>query len=156
VRRLFPEAVQKQQSLVVAAPVINTASGSAIPTPNLTITGEGPSSGLAISRARAESAAFRSYVEQQQTAAGIPDNQRIFLTVLNRAAKATVVQPRKKTVAMMVFVAILALTIGLALLLENLRPRLRLVEDASTVSMDEHRPLQPQPMAGAGHADARG
>lgn len=155
VRHLFPKAVQMQQAaLIVAAPVVSTVSGNAVPTNNLTITGEGPTPGLAVSRARAESAAFRAYVDQQQTAAGTADNQKIYLSVLNQAAKATVVQPRKKTVAIMVFVAIMALTIGAALLLENLRPRLRLVDDASTLSMDEHRALQPQPMAGAAHADA--
>lgn len=154
VRRLFPKAVQQQQALIVAAPVVSTVSGNGVPTNNLTITGEGPTPGLAVSRAQAESAAFRSYVQQQQTAANIAPDQQIYLRVLNQAAKATVAQPRKKTVALMVFVAIMALTIGSTLLLENLRPRLRLVDDASTLSMDEHRALQPQPVAGAAHADA--
>jgi hypothetical protein len=157
VRRLFPEAVRKQQGLVVAAVVVTTVSGNAMPTNNLTITGEGPTPALAISRAQEESAAFRSYVQQRQTAGDLPDSQRIFLAVLNRAADAnvTLVQPRKKTVALMVFVAIIALTVGLALLLENLRPRLRLVDDTTTLNMDDLRSLQHQPMAGAGHADAR-
>src|SRR5689334_10412755 len=90
VRRLFPEAVRKQQGLVVAAVVVSTVSGNAVPTNNLTITGEGPTPGLAISRAQEESAAFRSYVQQRQTAGDLPDSQRIFLMVLNRAAAANV------------------------------------------------------------------
>jgi capsular polysaccharide biosynthesis protein len=157
VRRLFPEAVRKQRGLVVAAVVVSTVYGNAAPTNNLTITGEGPTPGLAIDRARAESAAFRAYVQQTQTAGNTPEDRRIVLQVLNRAAQGnvTVVQPRKKTVALMVFVAIIALTIGLALLLENLRPRLRLVDDTTTLTMDDLRSLQHQPMAGAGHADAR-
>ena len=42
-----------------------------------------------------------------------------------------VVEPRKKTLAVVVFVALMVATVGLAFILENLRPRVRAVAPAA-------------------------
>ena len=59
--------------------------------------------------------------KRQQRDAGIPREQRVLVTVLNRANATTVsvLQPRKKTIAIMAFMAIMAATFGVALILEN-------------------------------------
>jgi hypothetical protein len=68
---------------------------------------------------------LRTFVAQQQAAAGIPPNIQAQLQTLNHAIPFTAVvfSPRSKTPPVIVFVLVLAATIGLAFVLENLRPR---------------------------------
>ena len=138
-----------------AAPVISNVTGNATLLPMLTITGEATTPGRALENTRTASAGFRGYVEQRQVEAGIPDQQRTVISVLNRAAKATVIQPRKKTIPIMVFLAVMAATLGLALILENMRPRLQVVEPTLMSNLADHRASHPQPTASAGRSDAR-
>jgi capsular polysaccharide biosynthesis protein len=76
--------------------------------------------------------ALRAFIERQQTEAGIPPTKRDQLEILNRARPfaALVATPRSKTPPVIVFVLVVAATIGLAFLLENLRPRVRAVQPA--------------------------
>ena len=75
--------------------------------------------------------ALVEYVQRQQQEAKIPTDQRIHLQIVQRATKPVVVGPRKKTLAIVVFLAVLVATIGLAFILENLRPRVRAVAPAA-------------------------
>jgi capsular polysaccharide biosynthesis protein len=68
-------------------------------------------------------AALAQYVDAQQKANGVPPAERIQLRVLNRAAQTSLVTPRSKTLPIGIFVVVLFATIGLAFVLENLRPR---------------------------------
>jgi hypothetical protein len=68
---------------------------------------------------------FRSYIAHQQTSAGIPPKQRVLLEVVS--TKATLIAGRKKTLAIVAFMAVLIATIALAFVLENLRPRVQAV-----------------------------
>ena len=70
-------------------------------------------------------------MERQQQAAKIPTDQRINLQIVQRATAPVVVEPRKKTLAVVVFGAVLVATVGLAFILENLRPRVRAVAPAA-------------------------
>jgi hypothetical protein len=67
-------------------------------------------------------------IYRQQAQADIPDKQRVVLQVFSAARNATVVSGRKKTLPIVIFLSVLLATIGLAFVLENLRPRLREVE----------------------------
>ena len=73
--------------------------------------------------------ALSAVIAQQQTESGIPPEKQARLQWLNRAApsEALVATPRSKTPPVIVFVLIMAATIGLVLLLESLRPRVRVV-----------------------------
>jgi hypothetical protein len=110
---------------LTAAPVIPPGSSSALPVIAL--------SGLAYTPAAAVQAtlvgrtAFLQYVKSQQAQAAIPENERVDLQVLNNVTPPVVVQPRKKTLAIVVFLAVISATIGLAFILENARPRVKSV-----------------------------
>ena len=152
VRNRIPRKKDELPELVRAAPVVSNI-GNATPLPMLTISGAATAPQDAIELTRAASGAFRSYIAQRQVDAGIPESQRIIVSVLNEPDKVMVIRPHKKTIPLMVFVAVLAATVGLALILENVRPRVRAVEPVPERDLAEHRPQQ-HPIAGVGRADA--
>ena len=92
--------------------------------------------------------ALRGFVDLQQTDSGIPVEKQATLKPLNTAIpiRALVFSPRSKTPPVIVFVLVLAATIGLAFLLENLRPRVRKapVEVESTASYIDARRARDQ------------
>jgi capsular polysaccharide biosynthesis protein len=92
--------------------------------------------------------ALRGFVDVQQTVAGIPLEKQATLKTLNTAVPLTaqVFSPRSKTPPVVVFVLVLAATIGLAFLLENLRPRVQktAVEVESTPSYFDARRARDQ------------
>jgi hypothetical protein len=149
--------IEKDKPLpsVTAAPAISYVAGNASLLPMLTITGEATTWSGTIQLTRVASNTFRTYIEQRQAAAAIPRSQRVIISVLNAPSGATVVQSHKKTIPLMVFVAVLAATVGLALILENVRPlpRSPAVEPAPLQHLAGHRPQHP-PLAGADRADA--
>ncbi len=134
------------------------ALGNTYALPMLTITGVSPAPSQAIGFARLGSDAFRMYLERQQRDAGIPPEQRVLVTVLNRANQTTVtvLQPRKKTIAIMVFMAMMAATFGVALILENVRPRPSVIEHLPPLDIADHRVPQTQAAGRVGSADGRG
>lgn len=143
---------------VIAAPVVSYALGNTYALPMLTITGVATVPTQAIGLARLGSDAFRLYLERQQRDAGIPPEQRVLVTVLNRANPTTVavLQPRKRTIPIMVFMAVMAATFGVALILENVRPRPSVVEHLPTRDLADHRVSQTQAAGRVGSADGRG
>lgn len=103
--------------------------------PMIDVYGEATTAAAAEELARATSAALRAYVSGLQSREHVPAAERIRLSVIKRAgdyeglpdaASATVlVQPRSKLRVLLVFMGVLGLVIGLAFVLENLRPRPR-------------------------------
>jgi hypothetical protein len=61
----------------------------------------------------------------QQEGSGVPKPERIQLRVLNRAGALDLVQPRSKTLPVVVFLAVMFATIALAFVLENANPSVR-------------------------------
>jgi hypothetical protein len=102
-----------------AAPV--TGSSSALPV--IALAGLADSPAGAVQATLVGRAAFLQYVKSQQVGAAIPSNERVDLQVLQNATPPVVVQPRKKTLAIVIFIAVLSAAIGLAFILENARPR---------------------------------
>jgi hypothetical protein len=74
--------------------------------------------------------ALNRFIVRQENVANTPLSQRVHLQYLNVASPlvATVAIPRSKTRPIMVFVLGLAATLGLILILENVRPRMRQVK----------------------------
>lgn len=66
-------------------------------------------------------AGFLAYVRSSQEAAGIPTKQRIDLQILNAPGQAILVEPRKKTLPIVVFLALFMATIATAFIFENKR-----------------------------------
>ncbi len=115
-----------------SGPVVGGVSAQAIPptTPNgtsplVSILGSAPTALGAVKVTQLGTDAFLSYLSEQQSAARIPKSQRIDVSVLQRATPPLLVTPRKKTLPVIVFLAVMTATIGLAFILENARPRVR-------------------------------
>jgi hypothetical protein len=106
---------------LTAAPV--TGSSSALPVIALTGLADTPAS--AVRATLVGRAAFLQYVKSQQVSAAIPNGDRVDLQVLQNATPPVLVQPRKKTLPIVIFIAVISATIGLAFILENARPNVK-------------------------------
>lgn len=95
--------------------------------------------GEAISLARRHVAAFKKYVRERQDQAKIDPDQRVVLHTTNQAASANLLEGRKKTRPIIVFLAVMTAVIGLVFVLENLRPRVRTVPSQVTDEDEDER-----------------
>jgi hypothetical protein len=68
-------------------------------------------------------AALQRYVHDEQVANDVDVKRRVELQLLNTASLPVLVEPRSKTMPIVVFLAVLFVTLSAAFLLENLRPR---------------------------------
>jgi hypothetical protein len=103
-------------------------------TPFMSISGFSNTPERAKRLAARASVAFLNYIEQQQRAADIAPRDRVQIQVVNRPSKAKLEQGRRLTVPIIVFLTVMIATIGLAFILENLRPRVRRVAAPSSES----------------------
>jgi len=92
------------------------------PLPIVTITGSASTPANAIATARAGVDALMGYLTRQQSTANIPSEHRVVLQEIRRPDKTTVANPPKKTLPIVVFLTVMLAVIGLAFVLENLRP----------------------------------
>jgi DNA-binding protein Fis len=91
--------------------------------PIVTINGTGTTRANAILTTQAGVDALSSYLRRQQNSARISDAQRVVLQEIQRPRLTTVMNPTKKTIPAVVFLTIMLAVVGLAFVLENLRPR---------------------------------
>ena len=108
---------------VIAAPLRAADSGTMLPLIELTAFSTSPQG--AVRLARRSSSALSTYLRDQQTANKVPASDRVVLDQVLRSTKAEVFRPRSKTMPIVIFLAVMFATVGLAFLLENLRPRIR-------------------------------
>jgi hypothetical protein len=125
--------------VVSATPGVDNVTTIRAPLPLVSISGDATTPAKAVLLTRRAARAFKEWVTERQNAAAIPDSQRITFPVVNAARDATLVGPRKKTLPIVIFLTILTATIGLAFILENLRPRVRPV---STMDDEESKPTR--------------
>jgi hypothetical protein len=126
------DAVQRQVDPHGDIPGTLTASPVLDPSgrfgePFLRFDGFAPNPRAAVRLANRGAAVFQKYLRQQQDAADIPAYQRVSLHVTNQAQGAILFAGRRKTTPVVIFLTIMLAAIGLAFILENLRPRVHLV-----------------------------
>lgn len=112
---------------ILAAPVLSSVANQG-PLPMLQISGQSSSPSEALAVARAAGEVFQSYINAQQARAGVPAAMRVRVTVINSPDAPLLVTPRKKTLPILVFVTVVGAILGTALILERMRPRVRVVE----------------------------
>jgi len=105
------------------------------PLPMIDVYAEATTPAVAEKLARATSTALRGYIRRLENQERVPAGDRIGMSVIKRAgdygglpdaASATVlVKSRSKLRVLLVFMGVLGLAVGLAFVLENLRPRAR-------------------------------
>ena len=69
--------------------------------------------------------AFGTYLEEKQSNSQIPESKRVLVTTLVEPKEAELVEGRSRIYPALIAVGVVALTVGLAFALENLRPRAR-------------------------------
>jgi hypothetical protein len=122
------------RGLVLANPLINETSGSAIPM--IDLSGNAASPEEATLLARRATRALQHFILREQEANGIATEKRAILQVVNEARGAKLMQGRSKIRPIFVFLTVMIAVIGLAFVLENLRPRVRPVAGDGAVAGD--------------------
>jgi hypothetical protein len=112
------------------------------PLPLVDITALASNQQTAVRLAGRASRALRTYVSSQQDLSGIPAGQRVVLDQLQRPEPPVLVVGRKKTLPITIFLGVMIATLGLAFILENLRPRLRAIGPAEESSSGRPRDRQ--------------
>jgi hypothetical protein len=123
-------------------PTADTTYGAASPLPMITVLGMAPTEPEALQVTARATKTFLAYFAEEQDAARIPADQRVRLTVLNAAGATVLLDPRKKTLPIVVLLAVIFATIALAFVLENARPSrtvLAPAEDEDVPSPDVRR-----------------
>ena len=120
-------------TVLSATPVTDPATNSPLALIDVMSVAHTPAQAARVSRAGAN--LFRSYIAHQQASAGIPLKQRVLLQVVS--TKATLIAGRKKTLAIVAFLAVLIATIALTFVLENLRPRIQAVAPVTAAAPAE-------------------
>jgi capsular polysaccharide biosynthesis protein len=120
-------------TVLSAAPVTDPATNGPLPLVAVTSVAHTPAQAARVSRAGAD--LFRSYIAHQQASAGIPLKQRVLLQVVS--TEAALIAGRKKTLAIVAFLAVLIATIALTFVLENLRPRVHAVAPVTAAAPAE-------------------
>jgi hypothetical protein len=125
VKQIMRQSGPVADGQIVAAPVVATQSGYGTTLPLVAIAATDTSPEKARALVIRATDAFRTFLERQQLENKIPAQNRVLMTVLQRADKPVLVKGRSKTMPLVVFVTVLISVVGLAFLLENLRPRAR-------------------------------
>jgi hypothetical protein len=146
VRRLMRDEGAPTTWSITAAPALPTITGATYPV--IALSGHADSANGAVSAVQYGTRALVEYVKRQAQAAKIPTDQRIELQTVETATAPVVVIPRKKTLPIVIFLAVVVGTLGLAFILENLRPRVRAVAPAAASFLDHGDSAEP--IVGAG------
>jgi len=111
---------------IAGSPIAPSTPGTY--SPLMRIVGTSTTAGKAVATTQLGTKIFLDYLKERQDEARIPDNQRVDITVLTKAGLPTLVNGRKKTLPIVVFVAVMSAAIALAFVLENARPRVRVLQ----------------------------
>jgi hypothetical protein len=116
----------------VTANVFTSGDASNAPAlPLIAVTGIASTPRNAVVAATRATSALIKYIDQQQQQAKITPTQRVELQVLSAPNGAILVVPRRKTLPIAIFILVLTMFTGLIFALENIRPKVRLVEPAA-------------------------
>jgi hypothetical protein len=106
---------------IIAAGARDDASGTLLPFIDLASIATTPLG--AVQLADRGAAALKTYVQEQQARNDVPKADRVVLETTVEPRSVELFQPRSKTMPIVVFLLVMGAIIGLAFLLENLRPR---------------------------------
>ena len=93
--------------------------------PLIQMTGTATSPDAAAETANRGATGFVESLERKQQQSDRPPSDRVVVTVVEEAEGAALVAPRKLTRPIFIFLAVMIAALGLAFVLENLRPRVR-------------------------------
>jgi hypothetical protein len=134
-----------------SGPISGTVQAAALTAPNdptdvlpeISIAGISTTESASLAVTRRATAAFLAYYRGQQRAHGISGNNRVLIQVLNRPGSSKLLQDRSQTLPLVVFSTVLIAAIALCFVLENLRPRVRAVDDRHDGRVDRESSARP-------------
>jgi hypothetical protein len=109
------------RGLVVATPLRDELSGVLLPLIDIRAIADSPRGAARLARDNAK--ALNTFISERQRVNDVPTADRVVLQTIVEPRRVVLFQPRSKTMAMVVFLAVMFATIGLAFVLENTRPR---------------------------------
>lgn len=110
---------------VQAEPLAAGKDNSGSPLPMIGLSAVSTSAPAAHALAQRHVNAFVRYLELRQAEAQIPADERVVVEIASQPQMPVLIEPRKKTRPVIVFLAVMIAVIGLAFILENMRPRVR-------------------------------
>jgi hypothetical protein len=111
----------------VESAALLTAPGSSDALPIISLAGEAATKEQSLELTGRAARALVQYIQGQQVANGTARGDRVVLQIIAQPGRSTLLTGRSKTVPVMVFLAVLILVLAMTLVLENLRPRVRVV-----------------------------
>jgi hypothetical protein len=136
VKRIMARDWNVRQGAILAQPVLaNQNNSSAPPLPLMTIAATTSSAPRSVAVAERATAAFLDFLRLEQSSNGIPKNKRVVVAEIKHATTPVLLKGRSKTTPIAVFLAVMIVFVGLAFMLENLRPRVHAVSEDLT---DDH------------------
>lgn len=117
---------------IAAQPLRDEQSGTLLPLIDLTALAKTPRDAIVLAQRAA--GALDTYIGNQQRAHDVPATDRVVLQPIVQPREAELYQPRSKTMAIVVFLAVMLATCGLAFLLENAKPRERELDELPDAS----------------------
>jgi hypothetical protein len=133
VKRIMARDWNVRQGAIVAQPVLaNQNNSSAPPLPLMTIAATTSSAPRSVAVAERATAAFLHFLRVEQSNNGIPKNKRVVVSEIKHATPPVLLKGRSKTTPIAVFLAVMIVCVGLAFMLENLRPRVHAVSQDET------------------------
>jgi hypothetical protein len=124
-------AIARSQGLgsakFTAAPIPTSTGDGSLPL--IGMTALAPSANRAVEAANLAGRAFRVFITEEQTAGRIPERQRVRLAVVSQAREASLVEGRKMTLPIVVFLSVIMAFLALVFVLDNLRPRRSAAEE---------------------------
>jgi hypothetical protein len=123
-RRILNDGNGPLEGKAKAIPTADTSYGALNGLPMISIFGTAPTREGALRTTKRATAAFMDYLSDNQKDAGIAGDKRVLIEVINAPGELTLILPRKKTLPVFVFLAILFATIAVAFVRDNARPAL--------------------------------
>lgn len=108
---------------IVASPLRDEQSGTLLPLIDLAAISTSPREAVMLALRGAN--ALNAYLAEQQRANNVPAADRVLVQTIVRPKGARLFQPRSKTMPIVIFLVVMLAIMGLAFLLENLKPRAR-------------------------------
>jgi hypothetical protein len=108
---------------LVAVSLRDDNSGILLPLIDVTAIADSPLRALSLAGRNAK--ALNTYLDSEQQVNKVPKSDRVVIETVVAPRQAVLFQPRSRTMPMVVFLAVMFATLGLAFLLENIRPRVR-------------------------------
>jgi hypothetical protein len=123
--------------IYLARVVVDRSLPSTATLPLVAIDGFATSEAGAISVARRATSAFTAYITRSQDEAKIAPRLRILTQATSVPNKAILAQGRRLTVPIVIFLTVMIATLGLAFILENLRPAVQPVRSVDDTKDDQ-------------------